>query len=101
MFIRIWGRACTSNVDQCRPTKFMKTSSNFLMLTSGINPVNRTLGCGGGYKLLTDFEASGLHLVPFGGRCAFCGGLGELAAPVPRCNQSLIREVGHLSWKFT
>lgn len=106
VLIRTWGLAYTSNVDhwQCRPTgtKFMKASSNFLMLTSRSenrrlaiqvgalrfgSPVTRTLGCSEEYKSLTGFEARGLHLVPFGGRCAFC--CGGLSAPVPTDMQSV------------
>ena len=85
VFIRTWGLVHTSNVDQCRPTKFMKASSNFLMLTSGskvgmlaiqvgalrfgstvTTGTGRNLGCSEEYKSLTGFEARGLHLVPFG-----------------------------------
>ena len=80
VFIRTWGLVHTSNVDQCRPTKFMKASSNFLMLTSGskvgllaiqvralrFGSTGRNLGCSEEYKSLTGFEARGLHLVPFG-----------------------------------
>jgi hypothetical protein len=57
--VRTWELAYTSNVDQCRPTKFMFANSNSLMLTSESgkkvgrlaigalrfrSPVTRTLG---------------------------------------------------------
>ena len=100
----VLGLVHTSNVDQFWPTKLMKASSNFLMLTSGSkvgmlatqvgalrfgSPFTRTLSCSEEYKSLIDFEARGLHLVPFG-RCAFfCRGLCALAAPVPTNMQSI------------
>jgi hypothetical protein len=50
VLIRTWGLAHTSNVDQCRPTKFMYASSNSLMLTSGTSKVRRLAIAIGGLR---------------------------------------------------
>ena len=44
VLIRTWGLAYTISVDQCRPTKFMYASSNFLMLTSGSKVERLSIG---------------------------------------------------------